>query len=109
LRGREEFDITRDPPPDLVIEIDVTRDSLDRLPTYAALRVGEVWRYDGATISVHPLGPDGHYRESQTTPTFPDLPVAGLKDFLEPDISLDYLSVIREFRAWVRQSLDKTS
>jgi Uma2 family endonuclease len=35
-----------DPPPDLLIEIDVTNDSLDKFPLYAALGVPEVWRYE---------------------------------------------------------------
>jgi Uma2 family endonuclease len=34
-----------DPPPDLVIEVDITRSSLDKFPIYAALGVPEVWRY----------------------------------------------------------------
>lgn len=36
-----------DPPPDLVLEIDITSSSLDKRPIYAAFGVSELWRYDG--------------------------------------------------------------
>ena len=35
-----------DPPPDLLIEIDLTNDSLNKFPLYAVLGVREVWRYE---------------------------------------------------------------
>lgn len=105
VRGREEYDIERDPPPDLVIEIDVTSDSFDRLPLYAAIRVPEIWRYDGQAVSVHCLDADGVYAEREKSPTFPRISIERLVDFLEPDPTLDYLSVIREFRQWVRAQL----
>src|SRR6185503_6068046 len=40
----------RDPPPELVLEVDVTRRSLDREPVYAALGVPEIWRWDGTRL-----------------------------------------------------------
>ena len=33
-----------DPPPDLAIEVEITRSCLDRLGIYAALRIPEVWQ-----------------------------------------------------------------
>jgi Uma2 family endonuclease len=35
------------PPPDLVVEADLTSSSLDKLTIYASLGVAEVWRYAG--------------------------------------------------------------
>jgi Uma2 family endonuclease len=35
------------PPHDLVVEVDLTGSSLDKLPIYASLGVAEVWRYAG--------------------------------------------------------------
>src|SRR5438132_343667 len=43
MTGRRDLNLRRDPPPDLAIEVDVTRSSLDRLSIYAALLVPEVW------------------------------------------------------------------
>jgi Uma2 family endonuclease len=46
MRKKEELDLTVDPPPDLAIEVDNSRDSEASLPIYARLGVPEVWRYD---------------------------------------------------------------
>jgi len=47
VRGKKGIDLRNDPPPDLVIEIDITSSSLDSFEIYAALGVPEIWRYDG--------------------------------------------------------------
>jgi Uma2 family endonuclease len=48
VRGKKRLDMEIDPPPDLLIEIDVTTDSMNKFPLYAALQVPEVWRYEGS-------------------------------------------------------------
>jgi len=46
VRGKKRIDLNADdPPPDVVVEVDVTSPSLDKLPVYARLGVREVWRY----------------------------------------------------------------
>src|SRR5437588_11765498 len=56
VRGKDKIDLRRDPPPDLVIEIDWTHSSLNRLGIFAALGVPEIWRYDGTVLHIHLLG-----------------------------------------------------
>ena len=43
VRGKSRLDLSMDPPPDLVIEIDITSASIEKLPIYALLGVPEVW------------------------------------------------------------------
>src|SRR5262249_50647840 len=50
IAGKTSVDLAADPPPDLVIEVDITRDSMDKLAVYAALRVPEIWRFDGSVL-----------------------------------------------------------
>src|SRR5918999_1991744 len=50
VTGKSKFDFAVDPPPDLAIEIEVTRRVLPRQPIYAALRVPELWRFDGRKV-----------------------------------------------------------
>src|SRR5438045_4955835 len=50
VRGKRRIDLLTDPPPDLVIEIDVTSPSLPKLPIFAQLGIPEVWRYDGQRL-----------------------------------------------------------
>lgn len=45
VREKEEIDLTQDPPPDLMLEVDFSSLSLDKLPIYVALGIPEVWRY----------------------------------------------------------------
>ena len=46
IRDKVEIDLAIDPPPDLAIEVDNTRNFEGKLPIDAALRIPEVWRYD---------------------------------------------------------------
>ena len=52
------------PNPDLAIEVDLSPSKIDRPGIYAALRVAEVWRFDGEhqLIIIDQLGDDGSYQ-----------------------------------------------
>lgn len=52
VSGMCEIDFTRDPPPDLAVEAEVSRTLLKRLPLYAAFKIPEVWRYNGERLIV---------------------------------------------------------
>lgn len=45
-----DIDLESDPPPDIVVEIDITNESRSKFPIYAALRVPEIWQYDGKSV-----------------------------------------------------------
>ncbi len=62
IRGkRGDLDLSVDPPPDLAIEIEISRSALDRMGVYASLGVPEVWRFDGETLTIERLQDDGSY------------------------------------------------
>lgn len=103
MRTREEWDPDRDPPPDLVLEIEISRSAINRLGLYASLGVAEVWRCDGETIRVHVLQPDRSYLPSEASPTFPGVPPAEVTAFLRAKENLGYLGTVRAFQEWVRQ------
>ena len=109
MRGRLDYDPERDPPPDLVVEIEVSRSALDRMSIYAALGVPEVWRFDGAVLHIELLQPDRVYQSATNSLSFPNLAVAELTRFLEPSQTVDYLSVIRQVRAWAQQQRSQSS
>lgn len=100
--GREALDFSVDPPPDLVIEVEVSRSASARMPVYAGFGVPEVWRYDGTRLSVSLLQPDGTYRESPTSRALPAVPLADLSRYLARGAAVDHSTLGREFRAWVR-------
>lgn len=55
VRGKNKIDLKIDPPPELVIEVDVTHPSLPKFPIFARLGVAEIWRYNGAEVKFHRL------------------------------------------------------
>jgi Uma2 family endonuclease len=50
VMGNADIKLPVNPPPDLVIEVDITRESLNRFPIFAAVGIPEVWRFDGARV-----------------------------------------------------------
>lgn len=60
IRGKRRIDLDAgDPPPDLVVEVDITSPSASKLPIYARLGVAEVWRHDGDRLAILGLQDDG--------------------------------------------------
>ncbi len=105
VRGKADWDPGRDPPPDLALEIEISRSAVSRMGIYAALGVPEVWRFDGEALKVHLLQPDGSYQAADQSPTFSRIPPAELVRFAQLNEATDYLSLIRSFRTWVRERL----
>jgi len=91
-----------DPPPDLGVEIEISRSTLNRMAIYAALRVPEVWRWDGESLSVHLLTARGTYRQSERSKAFPFLPLSEFAEFLKRT-DLSETQLVRKFRMWVRK------
>jgi Uma2 family endonuclease len=107
VRGRDEIDLETDPPPDLVLEIEVSRSTLNRIGIYAALGVPEVWRWDGESLRVLLLAPRGNYRQSGHSKAFPFLRLKEFAQFLAPTDRSE-TQLIRAFRAWVRKLRDQS-
>ena len=105
IRGKRTLDLDIDPAPDLVIEVDVTRGSLDRLRIFAALGVLEVWRSDGETLQFLHLQTDGSYQAGPISRSFAGLPVFALAQFLEQGRTSDTTAWVRSFRAFVREQV----
>ena len=101
--GRRKFDPARDPPPDLVLEVEETRHCLARMPVFAALRVPEIWRLVKGQIEFHLLGKTGRYRKSDRSRAFPFLRPDDLNRFLADADIENQNTLIRGFVAWARQ------
>ena len=106
LKGVDEYDPLVHPPPDLVIEVDVSRSSMDRIEMYRTMGVPEVWRsVRKKKLHIYRLASDGSYQTVPESPLFPGLTPAVLLRFLERARELSHTGLAREFRAWVRQQL----
>ncbi|TVP61179.1 MAG: Uma2 family endonuclease [Nodularia sp. (in: Bacteria)] len=105
MRHQQNLDLSQDPPPDLVIEVDYTSTSVDRLPIYQALGVPEVWRYEEPVMQIYQLG-EGVYLPCDVSPTFANLPLTTeIPRFLQESLNIGEIPMIRSFRDWVKQQI----
>ena len=105
MRNKRDFDIDVDPPPDLGIEVEVSRSVLDRMGIYGALRIPETWRFDGETLHVFILGTNGKYKEKDSSRAFPFLPMKEIQRFLLDTEAANHTAQMRSFHEWVRVTL----
>lgn len=102
IRGLSNIDLNRDPPPDLVIEVDISSPSLNKMPIYAALGVVEVWLYKGEQVIFHELFAAG-YREVEKSVAFPFLNSETANAFLKDGLTARFLEWTKNVREWARR------
>jgi len=102
ITGKAQINLAVDPPPDLVIEVDITSRSLPKFPIYAKLGAPEIWRYDGERLFMYKLVGD-QYSESDHSEAFPWLSSSALTDFLHKSKTLKRTDLLRLFRETVRE------
>ncbi|WP_310487554.1 Uma2 family endonuclease [Chamaesiphon sp. VAR_69_metabat_338] len=101
--GKNRLDMNIDPPPDLAVEIDLT--SRTPLENYQILGVPELWRYGKQGLQIEVLQ-DGKYVRSDSSPTFPDLPIVDLiNPYVRQSQVVGSSQAIKSFKQWVRDNL----
>src|SRR2546422_134496 len=65
--GIKRIDLDVDPPPDIAVEIDITKDSLSEFHIYAALKIPEIWRYDGKTFQFYQLAGASYHKTAESS------------------------------------------
>ncbi|WP_439622263.1 Uma2 family endonuclease [Gemmata sp.] len=103
LAGVRDLDLTVHPPPDLAIEVDVSRSSMKRLAIYRKLGVPEVWRLKDDTLTFHVLS-GKKYQIASHSRSFPLVASADLVTFVKRGREAgDQTPLYRAVRAWARQ------
>ena len=102
LRKKRHIDAAVDPPPDLVIEIGLTSDSINKFPIFAALGVPEIWRYSRGRLTIFMLE-GGSYREQKSSLALPALTAADLTKLLESSMSMKRTAWLRQLRTHFRK------
>jgi Uma2 family endonuclease len=105
MREVRELNFEVDPPPDLAIEIEISRSLTDRIALYSSIGVREIWRFDGESLRILHLLPDRSYVERPMSLAIPALAGAEVIRVLSEAESADTTTVFRNFRLWVRQAL----
>ncbi len=104
IRGKQKLNLETDPLPDLAIEIDITSSSVNKFDIYAALGVPELWRYNGQYLKFYQLV-QGQYVESKFSIAFPIVSVSDISRFIEQSKSMGEITLLKSFRAWLREKL----
>jgi len=103
VRGKRKYDPKKDPPPDLVIEVDVTNSCVERLPGFAAIRVPEIWHHDGKSLKFLKRDRLGRYREVRRSVAFPFISPTDLQSCLDQIEDVRETKLIRDFVKLARQ------
>ena len=109
MQSRREYEPDRDPPPDLIVEIDITSSSEDRIEFYRRLKVAEVWRYADETVHFYGLMQNGRYRKLKRSRLFPLLTSDELTRFLALRDTMDDTELDLEFEKWVRTQVKRAN
>jgi len=97
IRPKDEVDLQIDPPPDLVIEVEITRSAIAKLRLFAAMGVPEVWRHDGTRLTM--LALDGaEYRPLDASLCLPGLTAAMIDSVLARRLEQGETALIKAFR-----------
>lgn len=107
VREREEYDSTIDPPPDLVVEVDLSSSSSRRMLVFAELGIPELWQYDGDRLVFMSLREDGEYHAIGESLSFPGLSATDLQSFLDRRGTMGEIALDEELAKWLREKHEK--
>ncbi len=93
--------LRKDPPPDVVVEVDTTNESLSKFNIYAALAVPEIWRYDGKRTYMHSLARRSYTPISESL-SFPGLTIEMVAEFMEDAKLRSQTKALAAFRKRLR-------
>ena len=99
----KKVNLNEDPPPDLIVEVDITHTDINKLQFYASMGVPEFWRYNGETLQIYQLQ-NHQYVETEKSPTFTKVTKEQLYQFLQ-DCQTDEVQASKNFRVWVQQQM----
>jgi Uma2 family endonuclease len=105
-KAKRTNDVAHYPDPDLAIEVDLSPSTLDRPGIYAALKVAEVWRFNGQNLRIDRLSSRGRYAAVAASKLLPVRADQICRWILEEDTS-DLTSWSRSVRQWVRADLSR--
>jgi len=97
LLPKIELDFAVDPPPDLVIEVELTSSAIQKMQLFAAMHVLEVWRHDGESLQMH-RWVDGTYHLIESSLQLPGLTAYRINETLALRGSMGETKLIQRFR-----------
>ncbi len=99
MRGVREFNSDIHPPPDVVVEIDISRSAMNKLAIYEHLKVPEVWIFDGHETKIFASGQDGRLTSVKTSRELPGFPFDQIASVIEAAATDGENAAIAAFRS----------
>jgi Uma2 family endonuclease len=99
--GKRGIKLGVDPPPDVAVEVDMSNDSIDKLPIYASMGVPEIWRYDGKAAHFYKLAGES-YEVMPESIAFPGFTAQDFAHYLERSIIEGQTAAAKAFRRMLR-------
>jgi Uma2 family endonuclease len=107
VRNKQHIDLTIDPPPDLVLEIDITSGSLNKLPIYATFKVPEIWRYNGKKLTVFCFNAaTNNYQQLTKSKVFSWLDLELIPQLINQSLDIGETATLKQFRQWIKNNID---
>jgi Uma2 family endonuclease len=103
--NKKKIDFKVDPPPDLAIEVEVTRKLLSKTAIYAAFRVPELWCWKGGALKVLELSHEDEYVPRDASICFPKMPIVKIEEIVRQLGLVRRTTLARSFRDWVRDNI----
>ncbi len=104
IGNKINLDLRIDPPPDVVLEVDIHHESLSRFHIYEGLGVPELWHYDEKKLTMYHLQ-EGHYEAVANSIAFPILTSEILTEFLTRSQSEGQNETLDAFEEWLREKI----
>ncbi|UBF27364.1 Uma2 family endonuclease [Kovacikia minuta CCNUW1] len=102
VKGRK-VNFAADPPPDIVVEVDITHTDINKNRFYASIGVPEFWRFNGKVLRIYQLQ-NQKYVEVENSPTFAVVPKFRLYEFLE-QCRTSEVQASKSLRTYIQQEL----
>jgi len=100
--NKKKINFKTDPPPDLAIEVEVTRKLLNKKAIYASFRVPELWCWSGNSLKVLELTKEGEYVARETSLCFPTFPITKVEELVRQLAAEHETTLVCSFQDWVR-------
>jgi len=102
MLGKKLFDGEQEPPPDLIIEVDITSLSLDRFKTFKDFGVPEIWRFNGEKMQILKLE-NSEYISVENSLLLPFVSPEKITELIYDSEKMRRLEWIGKVQTWARE------
>ena len=102
VRKRPQIDLRRDPPPDVVVEIEITSPAINKLSIFAAAAVPEVWLYRDDRVEILALE-SKTYQKKMESSFLPGVTDEVLTSFVRSSRTMTSVEWIKAVRTWAKR------